>query len=1038
VRHAVPDAPAPETITVRIVHAAVLGRIRVHSPSVRRAQVAEALERLLLDHPGVEAASANALTGNVLIHYATDVAAADLVRVVEECLRNPQAPAAPRERSSPAVARGRSRASAVAVVRHVLARGSERVRAREADDEAATAADGEDAGPAWHSLSCDEVLAALDSSRVGLTSAEASDRLRRYGANELRVVGGRSLASVIAAQFESIPVVLLLGSAVLSVATGGIGDALVILGVVIANAAIGAYSEHRAETTVTALTRFEPAPILTLRDGDARRTEVSRLVPGDVIGLARGDLVPADARLLDAHDLTLDESALTGESVPVAKTTAPVIESYVALADRVSMAYRGTTVTGGSGLAVVVTTGRHTEVGRVQSLVGGASQPETPLQRQLALLSRQLMIITGVMTGGVVAIGVLRGYALSEMIRTAISLAVAAVPEGLPTVATTTLAAGVRRLRARDLLVRRLDAVETLGAIQVIGLDKTGTITANQMAVESVWIAGTRFLRRPGQGLIPGDGANAAELAGTLESVLDIGVLCSDAEVYRAHDTWNVEGTPTETALVRLVLDAGRDPLGVRSRFPLVAKQARAEGRMYMATLHRTPSASRMLLAVKGRPDQVLARCTHIETGKGRQDLRDEDRASIESENERMAGAGLRVLGSAIARGSDVDLDPNVPLTWLGLVAISDPPRPEIRDLIAGFYRAGVRPVMITGDQSATACTIARAIGLGAGRSLQVLDSTALSGIPDDLLAALAARVDVFCRVSPGHKLNVIRALQRAGLVVAMTGDGVNDGPALRAADVGIAMGRSGTDVARETADIVLLDDRLDALLDAVAEGRTVGDDIRKAVHFVVATNLSEVLVTVAAVAMGLAVPLTAKQLLWINLLTDVFPELALAVDPAEGDVLLRPPRASDARLVNRSEYRRIGGDAAVITLASLVSYAVGLRRFGPGPASSTMAFLTLTAAQLLHAIGARSAALSLLAGRRLPPNKYMGAAVAGGMALQLAAGIAPPIRQLLGAAPLSVGDAALAWGMAGVSFATTETVKLLRGRLAEGESHAT
>jgi Ca2+-transporting ATPase len=423
----------------------------------------------------------------------------------------------------------------------------------------------------------------------------------------------------------------------------------------------------------------------------------------------------------------------------------------------------------------------------------------------------------------------------------------------------------------------------------------------------------------------------------------------------------------------------------------------------------------------------VLARCTKIESGQQRRPIDAEDRASIERENERMAGAGLRVLGLALAEGHDVTIDPDAPLAWIGLVAISDPPRPEIGELIRGLYKAGVKPVMITGDQSATAVTVAREIGLGAGRELQVLDSAALSGLSEDLLAALAARVDVFCRVSPGHKLHVIRALQHAGIVVAMTGDGINDGPALRAADVGIAMGSGGTDVARETADIVLLDDGLGALLDAIAEGRTIGEDIRKAVHFVVATNLSEVLVTVSAVALGLAVPLTPKQLLWINLLTDVFPELALAVEPAETDVLLQPPRPADARLVTASQYRRIGGDAAVMTLAALTSYGVGLRRSGTGAAAGTMAFVTLTGAQLFHAIGARSAALSILAGRHLPRNRYLGAAVGGGVALQLAAGVAAPIRRLLGAAPLPVGAAAVAWGLAGGSFLTTELLKLLR-----------
>jgi Ca2+-transporting ATPase len=991
-----------ETIVVRVVHAAIPGRMRIHNPGVRRApRVAAALEALLLDHPSIHAASANVLTGNVLIHYSPDLTPATLVDVVRDCLLE--------------AGDGRRHAPRVGLL-------GRKERPDGADGDAAA----EDSRSDWHRLPTDDALARLQTSRAGLGTREAEERLRRYGANRLNSAGGRSLARMIAQQFESIPVALLAGSAIVSIATGGLGDAVVILGVVIANAAIGAYAEHRAERTVTALMRFGLAPVLTLRDGEPRRTDVSRLVPGDVVVLTRGDVVPADARLLDAHDLTLDESALTGESAPVPKAVASLPDGYVALADRANMVYRGTTVTGGSGLAAVTATGARTEVGRIQLLVGEADQPETPLQRQLRILGTQLMAVTGVVAGGVVIIGLLRGYRFADILRTAISLAVAAVPEGLPTVSTTTLAAGVGRLRARNLLVRRLDAVETLGAVQVIALDKTGTITANRMSVESVWIDGGRFVREPGGALAPEGGrALSPDGARPLEWVWRIGILCSDADVRRDGDEWIVDATPTEAALVRSAIQAACDPLAVRRQYPGIRKLARAEGRMYMATLHRAPEG--YLLAVKGRPDQVLGRCTEIETGQQRRPMHAEDRASIERENERMAAAGLRVLGLAIAEGSEVTLDPDAPLTWVGLVAISDPPRPEIRELIRGLYTAGVKPVMITGDQSATAVTIAREIGLGAGRELEVLDSAALSGLSADILAALASRVDVFCRVSPGHKLLVIRALQRAGLVVAMTGDGVNDGPALRAADVGVAMGRGGTDVARETADIVLLDDGLDVLLDAIAEGRTIGEDLRKAVHFVVATNLSEVLVTLSAVALGLAVPLTPKQLLWINLLTDVFPELALAVEPAETDVLLRPPRPSDARLVSASQYRRIGGDAAVMTLAALTSYGVGLRRFGPGPAAGTMAFVALTAAQLFHAIGARSAARSVLAARHLPPNRYIAAAVGGGVALQLAAGVAAPIRRLLGASPLPVGAAAVAWGLAGASFLTIEGLKLLR-----------
>jgi Ca2+-transporting ATPase len=1025
-----------QPVSTRVVHSAVTGRIRVHCGAIRRApRVAAALEVLLLGEALVKGASASALTGNVLIHYAAGTPQGAVLDLLNACLQEARAQGAPAPPAGPPSAEADREGSlerARLVVAHHLDRVARGLPISAPWRHARTEPLDLPERPApdvhsWHCLGADETLELLRTTRHGLASAIVDERLRQYGENRLREVKVRSVGRVIAEQFKSIPVALLAGSAILSVATGGIADAVVILGVVAANAAIGAYTEHRSEKTVTALTRFEQGPITAIRDEKAMPIAVTQLVPGDVIAVSRGDIVPADARLLDARDLTVDESALTGESVPVGKSVAPLGDRYIPLADRVNMLYRGTIVTGGTGLAVIVATGVRTEVGSVQTLVTQATQPETPLQRQLRVLGSELLVATGVVAGGVVLIGVLRGYRLVDILRTAISLAVAAVPEGLPTVATTTLAAGVRRLHGRGLLVRRLDAIETLGAIQVIGLDKTGTITTNKMAVDSVWTSGKRYRPDPHRGLAPDDDTGQAVYpASDLEWILRIGVLCSDADVHRLDDELVVDGSPTEAALVRLAIAANRDPIQMRTVYPLLTKQARAEGRMYMATLHRAPAGR--LVALKGRPDQVLARCTHIQDNDQRRAIGADDRAAIASENETMAGAGLRVLAFAMAEGASIDLDAAEPLTWLGLVGISDPPRPEIRELISGFYRAGVRPVMITGDQSATACNIARAIGLGAGRELQVLDSTTMAGIPPDLLSALVSRVDVFSRVSPSHKLTVIRALQGAGVVVAMTGDGINDGPALRAADVGIALGKSGTDVARETADIVLVDDRLDSLLAALAEGRTIGDDIQKAVHFVVATNVSEVLTTLSAVAFGLPAPLTPRQLLWINLLTDVFPELALAVDPAETDVLSRPPRPAHAPLVSRSEYSRIGADAGIMSLAALASYLVGLRR--GGGVSSTMAFVTLTVAQLLHAIGARSSGLSLLAGRHLPHNMYMAPAVGAGMALQLAAGVAAPIRQLMGAGSLSLGDAAFAWGMAGASFTATETLKLVRHHL--------
>jgi P-type Ca2+ transporter type 2C len=1019
------------TSDVRVVHATVSGRMRVHSGRLRRApHIVAALENVLREQPAVYDVSANTLTGNALIRYSHDVSPAELVKLVEDCLRNAEERAAKPNESARTTSRN-PRSNNLAAAEHSVNGEPRRSRPGPKESSAKDQAGGNGSAE-WHTVEANEVLVRFQTSRTGLTKGEAQERLQRYGLNRLKAADQRSMAEVIAEQLKSAPVALLAVSAVLSIATGGIGDALVILVVVAANAAIGAYAEHRAERTVTALTRFDLPRVTTTRDGEFVPIDASRLVPGDVIALRRGDIVPADCRLLEADEITLDESALTGESAPVAKANAPIADRLVPLGDRINMLYRGTTVTGGSGVAVIVATGRETEVGKIQVLVAAAGQRETPLQRDLRVLSQQLMAVTGAVAGAVVVIGLVRGYRFVEIAKTAISLAVAAVPEGLPTVATTTLAAGVRRLRAHGLVVRRLDAVETLGAIQIIGLDKTGTLTLNRMTVASAWMAGERFVRPRNGG---NDASSQPDLADRLEMLIRVGVLCNEADVDHSDNEWRVDGSPTETALIRFAIDLDRNPVQIRSQYPLTEKQARAEGRMYMATLHRT-SDERRLLAVKGQPDQVLSRCTHLLAEGERRELGADDRSLVERENTGMAEQGLRVLGFAVAEGRGVDLTPEVPLTWVGLVGLSDPARPNVREIIEGLYRAGVKPVMVTGDQSSTAYAVAQAIGLGDRRQIQVLDSTTLIKVPDDVLSALASRVNVFSRVSPSHKLHVIRGLQRAGRIVAMTGDGINDGPALRAADVGIAMGKSGDDVAREVADVVVLEDRLDALLVAIAEGRTIGDDIRKSVHFIVATNLSEVLVTLMAVGLGLEVPLTPRQLLWINLLSDVFPELALAVDPPEGDVLRRPPRDPASALVTRPDYSRLVGDAVIMTMSALASYIYGLTRSSHGRGvPSTMTFVTLTAAQLLHAIGERSDTSSVFDDRPLPPNKYLRAAVLGGLSLQGVAAVVDPVRRLLGASPLRMTDAMLAWGAAGASFVATEATKRMRQRSASDDA---
>ncbi len=965
----------------QVIHSAVRGRARVHVQGLRQnANAVDALQLRLRHDRSIRHASASAITGNVLILFSPESPIEDVLRAVEVAFEAAL-------RSEPFIAPSRE---------------VERIWAKEIH----------------------EVISALESSPSGLTSPDADARLARVGQNRLARATTRSAMSIALAQFQGLPVILLSGSAVLSLATGGLGDAFVISVVVIANAVIGGWAEHRAERTISALTRITHPPVETFRDGVVVRITPERLVPGDVIQLTRGESVPADARLMDVDEFMVDESPLTGESVPVRKSTARLDADNVPLAERSNMVFRGTAVSSGTARALIVATGSATEVGRVQSLVASAIRPPTPLERQLDALGRQLVIATGLASSAVAVIGLLRGTPPVEILRSALSLAVAAIPEGLPTVATTTLAAGTQRLREREVIVRRLDAIEACGALQILGLDKTGTITMNRMRVEAVVADGIER-RRDVNGHFEPD-AKCDALGGNLARLAQIAVLCSEATTRSAAGSLAVEGTSTEAALIHFAAEIGCDVVGTRARQTIVEQQSRSEDRMYMATLHEGEDGRR-LVTVKGRPDQVLALCASALVEGRVVPLTADGRRSINAGEERLSSDGLRVLAFAYAEGTELalaDLESEPILIWVGIVGLTDPLRPDIRRVIAQLRDAGIRPVMLTGDQSATARAIAQDIGLGHDGKLEVLDSTELQGVPPEVLRTLANKVDVFSRVSPLHKLEIVKALQQSGRVVGMTGDGINDGPALRAADVGIAMAREGDELAREVADVLLLNDRVVRLIDLIAEGRTIADDIEKSVQFVVSTNLSEVLLTIFATAGGFGLPLNARQLLWINVLTDVLPELALAMEAPTQDVLKRPPRPAKTPLVSSEAYRRLIVDALVMTAVSFADFARSARR--DHSVGSTKAFLTLGASQLLHAIGARSES-SVLEGRRLPPNHYLTEAVGGGLVVQVLAMIFPALRQLLGSRQVTLSDVGVSWGLGGVALAATEMFKLWR-----------
>jgi S-adenosylmethionine synthetase len=558
---------------------------------------------------------------------------------------------------------------------------------------------------------------------------------------------------------------------------------------------------------------------------------VQHLVPGDVLLLTPGTYIAADLRLLRSHRLTVDESALTGESLPVGKDHAFAPAEDTVLSDRKNMAYMGTHVTGGNGCGVVVATAEATELGQIQTMVGEAESPETPMQRQLDRMGTQLALLSSAVCGAVFVVGILRGYGWLEMLKSSVSLAVAAVPEGLPAVATTTLAMGIADMHKHNIAVRHLDAVESLGSVQVFCMDKTGTLTMNRMSVVSVYSGGWEYAIREHRFVLDGTSPEPTERQ-ELVRLMQVVSLCSETEIEGALGDFRLEGSATENALVQLALSSGIDVSGLRERHATLRTRYRAEGRPYMSTLHPFTNG-KYLLAVKGSPDTVLALCGHQMKNGRRIRLGPQARHEIIAQNERMAGNALRVLGVAY-RELDEDRMPDKTegLTWVGMAGMADPMRPDMDRLIAQYHRAGIHTIMITGDQSATAQAIGRQLGLSGDRPLQVLESSALEEKDPELLAGLARNVRVFARVSPAHKLKIVRAMQEAGYVVAMTGDGINDGPALKAADIGVAMGQGGTNVARDVSDVVLEDDNLHTMAVAVRQGRTIYDNIRKTIHF--------------------------------------------------------------------------------------------------------------------------------------------------------------------------------------------------------------
>jgi Ca2+-transporting ATPase len=790
------------------------------------------------------------------------------------------------------------------------------------------------------------------------------------------------------------------------------------------NAAIGFATERQAERTIRSLTESVIPPAIVIRDSQIQQKRADDLVPGDLLILKRGIYVTADARLVETRDLRVDESALTGESVAVDKNADVITRGDVPLADRRNMVFRGTLVAGGAGVAIVVATGSATEMGQIQLLVGDARAPVTPMEKQLDRLGTQLVYLCGGICAVVLLVGIVRGAAFLEMTQSALSLAVAAVPEGLPAVATTTLALGVNNMRRRRVLVRRLKAVETLGAVQALCFDKTGTLTINRMAVRAIHAGGRQFSVKDSQVWCNGLPVSVVEPP-ELFLLMQVGVLCTESDVTRRDRTVVVKGSSTENGLFQLAADAGLDVATLFENYPVVRVKERAEDRNYMATLHQSDTGRRFL-AVKGNPEEVLALCGRQMRGGTIVPLTETDREFIRGENELMAAGALRVLGMAYMETDDgAELDDPHDLIWLGMTGMVDPLRTGVKELIATFHQAGIDTVMITGDQSLTADAVGKELGLSRRGDLVVLDSTQLNVTEPQVLNALVRNVDVFARVSPANKLHIIQSMQRGGTVVAMMGDGINDGPALKAADVGVAMGKTGTRAAREVADVLLEEDNLETMADAISLGRTIYGNIRKSIHYILATNLSEILVVSAAVGAGLGQPLTTRQLLWINLVSDIFPELALALEPPEPDVMHRPPRDPNQPVVGTGDFMRLGFEGGMIAAASLGAYGYGLARYGTGSAQAgTIGFMSLTSAQLLHALSCRSERYGVFSRERLPSNPYLNATLGVSLTLQALALAIPGLRSFLGLVPIGLVDAAVIGSAALAPLVVNEATK--------------
>ena len=887
----------------------------------------------------------------------------------------------------------------------------------------------------WHTMDRDEVLEKLKATADGLSEKEATARLQDCGPNAIPGPPITSAWAVFFRQFADVLIAILFVAAVVSAATGELTDAGVILAIVVLNAVLGFVQEHRAEKALHALREMMTPTARVVRDGAQRKIDAADIVPGDVILLEAGEKAPADAYILEATNCEADEAALTGESLPVGKDPC-VLSDAAALAERRNVLFSGTTVTNGTAKGVVFGTGLKTEFGRIAELTREVERGISPLKAKMARLGKQLGVITIVVCALIVAIGFVQRRPFGDMFMTGVSLAVAVLPEGLPAVVTITLALGLRRMLERNCLIRRLTANEALGSVSVICTDKTGTLTKNEMTVTRLWLPGDTQIEVKGTGYEPEgdffDGGRKVDAASDqrLRALLETGLLCNHAELQRDESTgrWRVLGNPTEGALVVAALKGGIGDLRKERGDDRESEFSFSSSRKRMTVVYRDDG--KRVAHVKGAPEMLLERSARLLSDGRETPLSDQERGAIAAQVERMAGSGLRVLalarrelpGNATA-ADEVERD----LTFIGLVGIVDPPRPEVKDAVALARKAGIEVVVLTGDNALTAHAVAGQIGISVEHTYLGADIDSMSS--EELSDVLRRPFALFARVSPEHKLRVIEALKRLDKVIAMTGDGVNDAPALKRADVGIAMGIKGTEVAREASDVVLLDDNFASIVRGTEEGRRQYDNIQKFARFLLSCNFGEIVAIAAGLIARLPLIMLPVQILWMNIITDGLPALALGVEETEPDAMERPPRHPRAPILSKR----------VILALVLIGLYEGLATYflfrwadpaGDEAHARTVAFTGLIVFEMINVFNFRSLRFPMWRVGYFT-NRYVLAAVAGSLLIQAGVVYLPFMRHFLRTAPLSLEEWGIMVLLGAPLFIVVEAIKAVASRRA-------